>query len=247
MRKRCPRTPHPRARGLWGRSRWLRPRFPRHGPSCGSFDTDPSNWGITGSQQSLERLIEVEEGETWSRALPPAGVGSTTAPSSSSSARGSPSTTGRSSTPRSSSSTGTRTPGSSTVSAGTYVNFKPGSTLQNIDRHTVRFSFPEPDGAALAKFSVLHMPIGSFIGNSAGARSTGEFSTPRARGARVHTSWSKGSPSLTSARTASSWRPTPDAGTGTRSPRSGGSSSTTPSASRTPSSWSRPAKAAWTW
>jgi ABC-type transport system substrate-binding protein len=42
-------------------------------------------------------------------------------------------------------------------SAGTYVNFKPGSTLQIIDRHTVRFSFPEPDGAALAKLSLLHM------------------------------------------------------------------------------------------
>jgi ABC-type transport system substrate-binding protein len=42
-------------------------------------------------------------------------------------------------------------------SPGTYVNFKPGSTLQIIDRHTVRFSFLEPDGAALVKFSVLHI------------------------------------------------------------------------------------------
>ena len=42
-------------------------------------------------------------------------------------------------------------------SAGTYVSFKPGSTLQIIDRHTVRFSFPEPDGAALVKLSILHM------------------------------------------------------------------------------------------
>jgi ABC-type transport system substrate-binding protein len=42
-------------------------------------------------------------------------------------------------------------------SPGTYLSFKPGSTLQIIDRHTVRFAFPEPDGAALVKLSMLHM------------------------------------------------------------------------------------------
>jgi ABC-type transport system substrate-binding protein len=42
-------------------------------------------------------------------------------------------------------------------SGGTYVNFKSGSTLQIIDRHTVRFAFPEPDGAALVKLSLLHI------------------------------------------------------------------------------------------
>jgi ABC-type transport system substrate-binding protein len=42
-------------------------------------------------------------------------------------------------------------------SAGTYASFKPGSTLQIVDRHTVRFAFPEPDGAALVKFSLLHL------------------------------------------------------------------------------------------
>ncbi len=40
---------------------------------------------------------------------------------------------------------------------GAYVNFKPGSRLDIIDRHTVRFVFPEPDGAALIKLSLVHM------------------------------------------------------------------------------------------
>jgi ABC-type transport system substrate-binding protein len=42
-------------------------------------------------------------------------------------------------------------------SGGMHASFAPGSTLQIIDRHTVRFSFPEPDGAALVKFSLLHL------------------------------------------------------------------------------------------
>ncbi len=41
--------------------------------------------------------------------------------------------------------------------SGQYVNFAPGSRLEILDRHTVRFSFPEPDGAALVKLSTLHL------------------------------------------------------------------------------------------
>jgi ABC-type transport system substrate-binding protein len=40
---------------------------------------------------------------------------------------------------------------------GAALNFKPGSRLQIIDPHTVRFVFPEPDGGALAKISIMHM------------------------------------------------------------------------------------------
>jgi ABC-type transport system substrate-binding protein len=40
---------------------------------------------------------------------------------------------------------------------GEYVNFKPGSRIEIVDRHTVRFSFPEPDGAALVKLALVHM------------------------------------------------------------------------------------------
>jgi len=40
---------------------------------------------------------------------------------------------------------------------GEYLNFQPGSTLEVIDPQTVRFVFPEPDGGAMAKFSVMHM------------------------------------------------------------------------------------------
>lgn len=42
-------------------------------------------------------------------------------------------------------------------SAGYPVNFKPGSRLEIIDPQTVRFIFPEPDGAALAKLNMLHI------------------------------------------------------------------------------------------
>jgi ABC-type transport system substrate-binding protein len=40
---------------------------------------------------------------------------------------------------------------------GTYMNFKPGSRLEIRDMHTVRFHFPEPDGAALVRLAMLHM------------------------------------------------------------------------------------------
>ena len=40
---------------------------------------------------------------------------------------------------------------------GSYMNFKPGSKLESIDPYTVRFVFPEPDGAALAKLMAMHM------------------------------------------------------------------------------------------
>jgi ABC-type transport system substrate-binding protein len=40
---------------------------------------------------------------------------------------------------------------------GTFMNFKSGSRLEILDPHTVRFVFPEPDGGALVKLSILHM------------------------------------------------------------------------------------------
>jgi ABC-type transport system substrate-binding protein len=40
---------------------------------------------------------------------------------------------------------------------GEYMNFKPGSRLEIINAHTVRFMFPEPDGGALAKLSIMHI------------------------------------------------------------------------------------------
>lgn len=45
---------------------------------------------------------------------------------------------------------------------GTYLNFKPGSRLEIVDGDTVRFSFPEPDGAALVKISLMHMASREF-------------------------------------------------------------------------------------
>ena len=41
--------------------------------------------------------------------------------------------------------------------SGTYMNFQPGSRLEIIDAHTVRFRFPDPDGAALVKLSAMHL------------------------------------------------------------------------------------------
>ena len=41
--------------------------------------------------------------------------------------------------------------------SGNYLNFKPGSRLEIVDAHTVRFLFPEPDGGALVKISVMHI------------------------------------------------------------------------------------------
>ncbi len=40
---------------------------------------------------------------------------------------------------------------------GEYMNLKPGSRLEIINAQTVRFIFPEPDGAALTKLSAMHM------------------------------------------------------------------------------------------
>jgi hypothetical protein len=37
------------------------------------------------------------------------------------------------------------------------MNFKPGSRLDILDPHTVRFHFPEPDGAVLVRFTMLHI------------------------------------------------------------------------------------------
>jgi ABC-type transport system substrate-binding protein len=41
--------------------------------------------------------------------------------------------------------------------SGTFMNFKPGSRLEIIDPQTVRFVFPEPDGGALARLTVMHI------------------------------------------------------------------------------------------
>jgi peptide/nickel transport system substrate-binding protein len=40
---------------------------------------------------------------------------------------------------------------------GSYLSFKPGSRVEILDRYTVQFIFPEPDGAALARLSFLHL------------------------------------------------------------------------------------------
>jgi len=40
---------------------------------------------------------------------------------------------------------------------GVELNFKPGSRLEIVDAQTVRFHFPEPDGLALVKLSLMHM------------------------------------------------------------------------------------------
>jgi peptide/nickel transport system substrate-binding protein len=40
---------------------------------------------------------------------------------------------------------------------GVELNFKPGSRLEVVDPQTVRFHFPEPDGLALAKLSLMHV------------------------------------------------------------------------------------------
>ena len=41
--------------------------------------------------------------------------------------------------------------------SGDYWNFKPGSRLEVIDAHTVRFVFPEPDGGAMARLALMHI------------------------------------------------------------------------------------------
>lgn len=41
--------------------------------------------------------------------------------------------------------------------AGQFLNFKPGSRLEILEPHTVRFVFPEPDGGALVKVASIHL------------------------------------------------------------------------------------------
>ena len=41
--------------------------------------------------------------------------------------------------------------------SGEQWNFKPGSRLEIVDPYTVRFVFPEPDGAALARLTLMHI------------------------------------------------------------------------------------------
>ena len=41
--------------------------------------------------------------------------------------------------------------------SGPYWNFKPGSRLEIIDLHTIRFVFPEPDGGAMARIVLMHI------------------------------------------------------------------------------------------
>ena len=41
--------------------------------------------------------------------------------------------------------------------SGEYMNFKPGSRLEILNAQTVRFHFPEPDGGALIRLSMLHI------------------------------------------------------------------------------------------
>jgi ABC-type transport system substrate-binding protein len=41
--------------------------------------------------------------------------------------------------------------------SGAFMNFTPGSRLESLDAQTVRFIFPAPDGAALAKLSAMHL------------------------------------------------------------------------------------------
>jgi ABC-type transport system substrate-binding protein len=41
--------------------------------------------------------------------------------------------------------------------SGTFLNFKTRSRVEIIDAQTIRFIFPEPDGGALAKVSIMHI------------------------------------------------------------------------------------------
>ena len=47
--------------------------------------------------------------------------------------------------------------------SGPYWNFKPGSRLEIIDPHTVRFVFPEPDGGAMARLVLMHLGNRQFL------------------------------------------------------------------------------------
>jgi peptide/nickel transport system substrate-binding protein len=86
---------------------------------------------------------------------------------------------------------------------GEFMNFKPGSRLEVVDAHTIRFHFPEPDGTALVKLSSLHIANRQFHAehgwgekqwgmlNKAGPWGTGPyrlvdgFSTPQKRSDRL--------------------------------------------------------------
>jgi ABC-type transport system substrate-binding protein len=46
---------------------------------------------------------------------------------------------------------------------GPYWNFKPGSRLEIIDPHRVRFVFPEPDGGAMARLVLMHLGNRQFL------------------------------------------------------------------------------------
>lgn len=50
---------------------------------------------------------------------------------------------------------------------GSFMNFKPGSRLEILDRYAVRFIFAEPDGSAVVKLAFMH------IGNRAFYRELG--------------------------------------------------------------------------
>jgi ABC-type transport system substrate-binding protein len=41
--------------------------------------------------------------------------------------------------------------------SGAHMNFQPGSRLEVVDPHTVRFVFPEPDGGAMARLVLMHI------------------------------------------------------------------------------------------
>jgi len=47
---------------------------------------------------------------------------------------------------------------------GNFMNFKPESRLEIIDPYTVRFVFPEPDGGAVAKLTIMHIGNRQFYG-----------------------------------------------------------------------------------
>ena len=45
---------------------------------------------------------------------------------------------------------------------GTLLNFHPDTSIEIIDSHTVRLTFPEPDGQVLGKFRGFHLPSNRF-------------------------------------------------------------------------------------
>ena len=48
--------------------------------------------------------------------------------------------------------------------SGNFMNFKPESRLEILDPYTVRFVFPEPDGGAVAKLTIMHIGNRRFYG-----------------------------------------------------------------------------------